>query len=71
MIHGDKQVLAAVDQAARYDRRIEEDIKKAIYRQDRNLFERIVRRVLARLRLTVADTRRFIDTAYVWFKNKL
>jgi len=71
MPNDDSQVLAAVDYTAQQDRRIRDDIKKAIDSHDRDFFEQVVLNVLARLHRTVKDVTRFMDSAYEWFRSRL
>ncbi len=67
----DRQALAAIRYAADQDALVREDIKRAIEYHDRAFFEQVVYRVLDRLQLTVSDARRFVNTAYEWFRNRL
>ena len=67
----DRQALAAIRYAAEQDELVREDIHWAIEYHDRAFFEQVVHRVVKRLRLTVSDTRRFIDAAYEWFRRQL
>ncbi len=70
MTQDDSQILSAIDYTAERDDRIKADIEKAIYSHDRVFFEEIVLAVLNRLHRKVKDLRRFMDTAYDWFRSK-
>jgi hypothetical protein len=67
----DIQALDAISYTVRQDAVVREDIRRAITNHDRAFFAQVVYRVINRLRLTVSDSRRFIDTAYEWFRNSL
>ena len=67
----DEQSLEAIRYAIQQDALVREDIDRAIEYHDRVFFEQVVYRVLDRLQLTVTDARRFVNTAYEWFKNRL
>ena len=71
MTQDDSQILAAIDYAADKDSRIRADIENAMASHDRVFFEQIVLSVLQRLHRKVKDLRRFMDTAYDWFRSKL
>ncbi len=71
MTYDDSQVLAEVNYASINDRRIKDDLKKAIDSRDRDFLAQVVARVLRGLNRTVSDFRRFVDTAYTWFKTTM
>lgn len=71
MNYNDSQVLAEIEYTAKRDRRVKDDIKKAIDSHDRAFFAEVVYRVLHRLHRTVADITSFIDMAYERFRNRL
>ena len=71
MPRSDSQILAEIEYEAEQDRRVREDIKKAIESHDRNFFEQVILNVLTRLHRTVTDIGGFIDTAYALFRNQL
>ena len=70
MTYDDTQVLEALEFAAQQDSIIRNDIERAIASHDKDFFARIVVNVLNRLHRTVADLRKFIDSAYRWFKGE-
>jgi len=67
----DKQALAAIQYATQQDALVREEIKRAIDYHDRAFFAQVVYRVLDRLQIRVSDMRRFVNSAYDWFRNRL
>ncbi len=70
MRYNDKQVLDALEDSINRDKRISEDIQKAIASHDKDFFGKVVIHVLNQLHRTVSDLRRFINEAYELFQGR-
>jgi hypothetical protein len=71
MHHDDSQVLAVLNDEAKRDKKTGDDLRKAIASRDKDLFAQVVARALRKLNRTVSDFKRFVDTAYIWFKTQM
>ena len=69
MTYDDSKILAEIQYAAEQDRRIKDDIRKAIDSHDKAFFERIVQDIVDQFHLAVAEVKRIVEIAYRRFRN--
>jgi len=71
MTYDDSQILAEIEYAAKQDRRIKDDIKKAIDSHNRAFLERIVQQIVDQFHLTVTEVQRVAEIVYRRFRNSI